>query len=267
MMDEFKNKVVWITGASSGIGEALAYTFAKHGAKLILSARRSEELERVKASCNLQDEHVLVLPLDVADTNKAAGLAQQALDRFGKIDILVNNAGISHWTKVKDLSLDVVKKVLDINFLGGVALTQAVLPGMLEKKAGQIVVISSVLGKMAVMKQGAYVASKHALQGFYDTLRLEVAQEGVQVLLVCPGFVRTNVAKNSLNRDGVAINQDNAKIATGLDPQYVSEKILKAIVKRKDEIIIAGAPEKSAIFLRRLFPGLFAYLMKKRKIL
>lgn len=266
-MDEFKNKVVWITGASSGIGEALAYTFAKQGAKLILSARRSEELERVKTSCNLPDGHILVLPMDVADTSKTAELSKQALELFGQIDILVNNAGISHWTKVKDLSLDVVRKIFDINFLGGVALTQAVLPGMLEKKAGQIVVISSVLGKMAVMKQGAYVASKHALQGFYDTLRLEVSQDGLQVLLVCPGFVRTNVAKNSLNRDGVAINQDNDKIVKGLDPRYVSEKILKAITSRKDEIIIAGTPEKTAIFLRRLFPGLFAYLMKKRKIL
>src|SRR5690606_26976232 len=132
--------------------------------------------------------------------------AKQVYDRFGRVDILVNNAGLSHWTKVKDLSLEVVHKIFNVNFFGGVALTKAVLPAMLENKQGHIVVISSVLGKMVVQKQAAYNASKHALQGFYDTLRLEVAAEGIKVLLVCPGFVRTNVAKNSLTTDGEAIN-------------------------------------------------------------
>jgi short-subunit dehydrogenase len=266
-MSYFTNKVVWITGASSGIGEALAITFARQGAKLILSARRKEELERVKESCNLPEDHVLVLPMDVADFGSIYELAKQALTHFNGVDILVNNAGVSHWTKVKDLSQDVIRKVFEVNFFGGITLTQAVLPHMLEKKQGKIVVISSVLGKMVVQKQAAYNASKHALQGFYDTLRLEVAKEGLGVLLVCPGFVRTNVAKNSLSKEGVAINQDNEKIQKGLDPVYVSEKILKAIENNNEEIIIAGAPEKFAIVLRRLFPSLFSYTMRKWKLL
>ncbi|MBX2955161.1 MAG: SDR family oxidoreductase [Cyclobacteriaceae bacterium] len=263
----FNGKVVWITGASSGIGESLVYAFARQGAKLVLSARRVEELQRVKATANLPDDDCLILPLDVSDTESVVTLSKQVYNRFGKIDILINNAGVSHWTKVKDLSLDVIHKIFNVNFFGGIALTKAVLPQMLENKSGHIVVISSVLGKMVVQKQAAYNASKHALQGFYDTLRLEVASDGVGVLLVCPGFVRTNVAKNSLNKDGVAINQDNDKIAKGLDPDDVAEKILKAIEKNKDEIIIAGRPEKSAIFLKRLAPSLFASMMRKRKLL
>jgi short-subunit dehydrogenase len=266
-MSNFTNKVVWITGASSGIGEALAYTFALQGAKLILSARREEELERVKSGCNLLDSQVFVLPMDVSDTGRVPAVTQRALTQFGGVDILVNNAGVSHWTKVKDLPLTVIHKVFDVNFFGGIALTQAVLPSMIEKKQGKIVVISSVLGKMVVQKQAAYNASKHALQGFYDTLRLEVAKEGLGVLIVCPGFVRTNVAKNSLSKEGVPINQDNEKIQQGLDPLYVSEKILKAIEQSKDEIIIAGVAEKSAIVLKRLFPSLFSYTMRKWKLL
>jgi short-subunit dehydrogenase len=263
----FKDKVVWITGASSGIGESLAYAFARQGAKLVLSARRVEELQRVKAACHLANENILILPLDVSDTTSIPEQAKAVYDRFGQVDILINNAGVSHWTKVKDLSLEVIHKIFNVNFFGGIALTKAVLPKMLESKRGHIVVISSVLGKMVVQKQAAYNASKHALQGFYDTLRLEVAADGVNVLLVCPGFVRTNVAKNSLNKEGVAINQDNDKIAKGLDPDYVAEEILKAIETKKDEIILAGRPEKSAILLKRLAPGLFAKMMRKRKLL
>jgi len=263
----FNDKVVWITGASSGIGESLAYAFAQHGAKLILSARRVEELERVKNNCNRTGEDILILPMDVSNLDHATQAATQALAQFGGIDVLINNAGVSHWTKVRDLSLDVIKKIFDVNFLGGIALTKAVLPIMLERKQGHIVVISSVLGKMVVQKQAAYNASKHALQGFYDTLRLEVAGEGIHVLLVCPGFVRTNVAKNSLNKEGVAINLDNEKISKGIDPAYVAEKILEAITSRRDEIIIAGKPEKTAILMKRLFPGLFAKMMRKRKFL
>jgi short-subunit dehydrogenase len=263
----FADQVVWITGASSGIGESLAYAFARQGAKLVLSARRAGELQRVKAACNVADENVLILPLDVSDTDALPGQAKHVYDRFGRVDILINNAGVSHWTKVRDLSLEVVHKIFKVNFFGGIALTKAVLPKMLETKRGHIVVISSVLGKMVVQKQAAYNASKHALHGFYDTLRLEVAADGVNVLLVCPGFVRTNVAKNSLNKDGVAINQDNEKIAKGLDPDDVADAILKAIEKNKDEIILAGRPVKSALLLKRLAPALFARMMRTRKLL
>jgi short-subunit dehydrogenase len=265
-MSYFDNKVVWITGASSGIGEALAYTFAKHKVKLILSARRADELARVKAACNLPDADVLILPLDVSEHTLSEAAAQKAIARFGQIDILVNNAGVSHWSKIKDLNMEVIKIIMNVNFLGSVSLTKAVLPEMLKRKSGNIVVISSILGKIVTPKQAAYNASKHAIMGFFDTLRAETKSDGVKVLLVCPGFVRTNVAKNSLNKEGQPINKDNNMIANGLDPLYVSEQVLNAIQKNKEEIIVAGPKEKFAVFIKRIAPGVFSKFISNNKI-
>jgi short-subunit dehydrogenase len=212
----------------------------------------------VKAATGLADSEVFILPLDVSDINSIEAAGQKANAHFVHIDVLVNNAGISLWSKLKDTSVEVIKKILDVNFLGGAALTKAVLPEMLNRKSGNIVVVSSILGKMVTPKQGAYNASKHALMGFYETLRAETQHDGINVLLVCPGFVRTNVAKNSLDRNGKPINKDNSMIANGLDPLYVSDKILQAIEARKCEIVIAGAKEKFGLALKRFFPGLFA---------
>jgi short-subunit dehydrogenase len=265
-MSYFDNKVVWITGASSGIGEALAYTFAKHPVKLVLSARRADELARVKAACGLPDQDVLILPLDVSEHSLSEAAAQKVIAHFGKVDILVNNAGLSHWSKIKDLNMEVIKIIMNVNFLGAVSLTKAVLPDMLKRKAGNIVVVSSILGKIVTPKQAAYNASKHALMGFFDTLRAETTNDGIKVLLVCPGFVRTNVAKNSLNKEGVPINKDNNMIAHGLDPLYVSDCILKAIQKNKEEIIVAGPKEKFGVWIKRMAPGLFSKYISNNKI-
>jgi short-subunit dehydrogenase len=262
----FENKVVWITGASSGIGEALAYTFAKRKVKLVLSARRADELERVKRNCNLPDESILVLPLDVAELNKANKAAQTVLNKFGQIDILINNAGLSHWSKIKDMTMEVLQRIINVNFLGSAALTKAVLPSMLERKQGNIVVISSILGKIVTAKQAAYNASKHALHGFFDTLRAEYGKEGIRVLLVCPGFVNTNVAKNSLNKDGQPINKNNKMIENGLSTLDVSETILSAISNNKEEIVIAGGKEKMAVWVKRFFPSLFSKIISNTKL-
>jgi len=265
-MSFFENKVVWITGASSGIGEALAYTFAKAGARLVLSARREDELKRVASGCNLPEQNILILPFDVSKYEVAETKAQEVLHRFGQIDILVNNAGLSHWSKVKDMGMDVLKKIIDTNFLGGAALTKAVLPSMLEKKKGQIVVISSILGKIVTHKQAAYNASKHALHGFFDTLRAEYGSEGIKVLIVCPGFVNTNVAKNSLDRNGNPIGRNNKMIENGLDPLYVSEQVLKAIQNNKEEILLAGTKEKFGVLMKRFAPGLFSKFISGNKL-
>ncbi len=265
-MASFENKVVWITGASSGIGEALAYTFAKAGAKLILSARREEELKRVAAACNISSDRILILPFDVSKYEEAETKAKEVLNHFGQVDILVNNAGLSHWSKIKDMGMDVLKKIIDTNFLGGAALTKAVLPSMLEKKKGQIVVISSILGKIVTGKQAAYNASKHALHGFFDTLRAEYGNDGIKVLIVCPGFVNTNVAKNSLDRNGNPIGRNNKMIEAGLDPIYVSEQILSAIQSGKEEIVLAGSKEKFGVLMKRFAPGLFSKFISNNKL-
>jgi short-subunit dehydrogenase len=265
-MSYFKNKVVWITGASSGIGEALAYTFAKAGAKLVLSARREEELKRVADACQLSSDKYFILPFDVSKHEEAEAKAKEVLARFGQVDILVNNAGLSHWSKIKDMSMEVLKRIIDTNFLGGVALTKAVLPSMLAKKQGQIVVISSILGKIITHKQAAYNASKHALHGFFDTLRAEYGGEGIKVLIVCPGFVNTNVAKNSLDRNGNPIGRNNKMIETGLDPIYVSQQVLSAIQNNKEEILLAGGKEKFGVLMKRFAPALFSKFISKSKL-
>ena len=260
------NQVVWITGASSGIGEALAYAFAKRNVNLVLSARRTEELERVKKACNMPDEKIMLLPMDVSKYEEAETKVSEVLVRFGQVDILINNAGLSHWSKIKDMTMDVLKQIMDTNFMGGVALTKALLPSMLLSKAGKIVVVSSILGKIVTHKQAAYNASKHALHGFYDTLRAEYASDGIKVLLVCPGFVNTNVAKNSLNRDGQPIGKNNKMIENGLDPNYVAEQIIRAIELNKEEIILAGSKEKFGVVLKRFFPKLFSKFISSNKM-
>ena len=264
-MTQFENKVIWITGASSGIGEALAYSFARQNARLVLSARRVAELERVKEGCKLPDEQVLLLPMDVSEYEKVEAQHQKVQEHFGPVDILINNAGLSHWSKIRDLSMEVLKKIMDVNFFGGVALSKAVLPSMLERKKGHIVVISSILGKIVTPKQAAYNASKHAIQGFYDTLRAEAGPEGVKVLVVSPGAVNTNVAKNSLDKEGKPINRSNKMIEKGLDPRDVAEKVLQAIRKGKEDIVLAGGKEKFAILMKRLSPGLFSKFLSGRK--
>lgn len=264
-MTQFEQKVVWITGASSGIGEALAYAFAKQKSRLVLSARRADELERVKKGCDLPEGQVLLLPLDVSEHDQAEEALQKVVEHFGQVDILINNAGLSHWSKIRDLSLDVIKKIMDVNFLGGVALTKAVLPQMLERKQGRVVVISSILGKIVTPKQAAYNASKHAIQGFYDTLRAEVRHEGIKVLVVNPGFVNTNVAKNSLDKEGKPINRSNKMIEKGLSPHFVAEEVIKALRRDKEEIILAGRKEKFAILMKRFTPGLFSKFLSGRK--
>lgn len=264
-MTSLENKVIWITGASSGIGEALAYTFAGEKVKLVLSARRAEELERVKNACHLPSENVLLLPLDVSEHDKAEEHYQKIKAHFGQVDILINNAGLSHWSKIRDLSMEVLQKIMNVNFFGGVALTKAVLPDMLARQQGYIVIISSILGKIVTPKQAAYNASKHAIQGFYDTLRTETAHEGIKVLIVNPGAVNTNVAKNSLDREGKPINKSNKMIEKGLAPSFVASETLKAIHKGKEEITLAGSKEKFAILLRRFAPALFSRFLSGRK--
>ncbi len=265
-MGFLNEKVVWITGASSGIGEALAYAFANHGAKLVLSARREEELKRVAANCQTAASNIFILPFDVSKYSDAEVQTQKVLEKFGRVDILINNAGLSHWSKIRDMSVDVLRQIIDTNFLGGAALTKAVLPSMLTNKNGHVVVVSSILGKIVTPKQAAYNASKHALHGFYDTLRAEYGKEGIKVLLVCPGFVNTNVAKNSLDRNGQPIGKNNKMIENGLSPAYVAEKIISAIESNQEELLLAGAKEKLGVYVKRFAPLLFSKFISGSKL-
>lgn len=263
-MSIFKDKVVWITGASSGIGEALAKKFAASGARLVLSARRIGELKRVKNSVQLADKDVLILQLDLSDTSRVDTLTQQVLQKFGRIDVLVNNGGISQRSLTKDTPLEIDRKIMEVNFFGTVALTKSVLPHFLKQQSGQIIVISSISGKFGFYFRSAYSASKHALHGFFESLRMEVDKDHIKVLLVCPGKIRTNISVNAVTASGEKHNTMDPATDEGMSAEQCALKIITGVEKGKEELFIGGK-ELKAVWIKRFFPGLFSKLIKKQK--
>ena len=258
----FQNNVAWITGASSGIGEALTYALHKRGAKLILSSRREEVLTKVKENCGGNTSNIYILPLDLADSNSLNQKADEALQAFGRIDYLFNNGGVSQRSKVVETNMDVVRKVMEVNFFGSVMLAKKVLPGMLERNTGHIIVTSSVMGKFGTRLRSSYAASKHALHGYFDCLRQEVHDDGVNISIVCPGFIKTNVTKNALEGDGSKHNKMGKGQERGMSPEAFVEQLLPKIEKGKEEIYIGGK-EIWGIYLKRLFPRVFNKVLRK----
>lgn len=261
----YNDKVVWITGASSGIGEHLAYALAEQGAKLILSGRNEKELQRVKQNCRQLTE-IQVLPLDVTEFDTIPQKTAEAVAFFHRIDIIINNAGISQRSKALDTDLSVDRRIMDINYFGSIGITKALLPVFLKQGAGQIVVISSVTGKIGTPYRSAYSASKHALHGFYDTLRAELEDQGISVSIVCPGYIRTNLSINALKGDGSKNNTMNDVIKNGLDAGVLAQKLLRQVAKRKEEFYIGGK-EILAIYIKRFFPGMLSKIIKRAKVI
>ena len=259
-MSKLKNKVVWITGASSGIGQALAFAMAKEGAKLVLSSRREQELKNVAEKCA---SDVLILPLDLSNSSNFKDLTQQVLEHFGSIDVLINNGGISQRSEAAQTSLEVDRKLMEVNYFGAAALTKAVLPIMQQQKSGHLVAISSLSGKFGFFLRSAYSASKFALVGFYESLRLEEEKNNIKVSLVFPGFVHTNISQNALSGDG----QKHAKLDNnqkgGISAEKCARDIIRGIKKDKHEII-SGGSEKWGILLNRLFPNLFYRILREK---
>lgn len=260
-MKKFENKVVWITGASSGIGEATAYQFAKEGAKLILSARREDELLRVKKQTGLPDNHVLILPIDVEKIEEMPQKAKKAIAYFGKIDVLFNNAGISQRGSVLETNMDVYHKIMSINFFGVIALTKAVLPFMQQQKSGNIATTSSISGKLATPMRSGYCASKHALHGFFDALRSEIYQDNISVTLICPGYIHTNISYNAVAADGSKFGKMDENQANGMPPEECAKRIVEAIYQEKQEVYMGGK-EVLGIYLKRFFPRILSKLLR-----
>lgn len=260
----FRNRVVWITGASSGIGEALAFQLSARGAKLILSSRRLEALQKVKEACPGRQGNIRLLPLDLARGDELPAKAKEALALFDRVDVLINNAGVSQRSLVCETQLAVDRLIMEINFFGAVALTKAVLPSMLARGSGHIVVVSSVMGKFASPYRSAYAASKHALHGFFDALRAEVEGRGVQVTIACPGFVRTSVSLNALTGDGSPHAKLDPGVAKGISPEVCARHILRAVEQGKEEVVIGK--EKVAVYLKRFFPGLLSRAIRRVRV-
>ena len=257
----FKDKVVWITGASSGIGEHLTYALADEGARLILSSRNKKELQRVKNNCQ-NDSNILILPLDITDFEAMQPAVDKAVDTFGRIDLLINNAGLSQRSLIKETLLAVDQRIMAVNYMGTVAMTKAVLPVMLAQGHGHVAVVSSVMGIIGVPWRSAYAASKHALHGYFDSMRSEVFRDNIKVTILCPGYVRTNVTINALRGDGSPNNQMAKETSKGMDPASCARKMLRAIERGREEVYIGGQ-ETIAIYVKRLAPWLFSYVVKR----
>ncbi len=262
----FKQKRIWITGASSGIGEALAHAMAAQGAHLVISARNERELQRVAAECAAAGAaSVLVQPLDLADTASLAPIAHSVLQQMGKLDILVNNGGISQRSLAKDTSIEVDQRLMQVNYLGTVALTKAVLPSMLLHQLGHIVTVTSLMGKFGAPLRSSYAAAKHALHGFFDSLRAELASTPIQVTLICPGYVRTNISVNALTGSGKQQGSMDEATDKGLLPEQAAEKIMRAIENGKHEVCFGGK-EVLGVYLKRFFPRYLAKVVARAKV-
>jgi short-subunit dehydrogenase len=258
----FKDKVVWITGASSGIGEAMARAFANQGAKLVISARREEELNRVKRDLGLADERCMVLPFDVVQYDQAEAKVAEIMQYFGRIDVLMNNAGVSSRGFTVDNTMEAYKKIFELNVFSVIAITKAVLPMMIAQKSGHITVTSSVAGKVGTPMRSSYAATKHAMHGFFDSLRAEVWQDNIDVTIICPGYIKTNISLNALAASGEKYGKMDENQEKGMAPEVCAEKILKGMAAKKLELYIGGR-EVMGIYLKRFFPKLLAKIVRR----
>jgi short-subunit dehydrogenase len=256
----FQDRRIWITGASSGIGEALALAFHRVGAKLILSARREDELKRVQAACG-GEPNIRILPLDVSNAEELPEKTQTALKIFEGIDILVLNAGITQRSRTRETSESVYRRIMEVNFFAPEAMARAVLTSMLAQKSGHMVVISSVAGKFGVPMRSGYSASKFALHGFFEALRAEEERNGIRVTMVCPGFIRTDISLSALRGDGHKNAKMDPELARGMPVDECARQILQGVAAKRNEIVIAAFREKILVYLKRFLPGILARMM------
>ena len=255
--------VVWITGASSGIGEALAYEWSKLGAWVILSARRESELERVKAACAFSDRCTVAL-LDLSRQEDIELAADRLLQQFGTIDILVNNGGISQRSLAVETDVSVDRRIMEVDYFSGVILAKKLLPAMIAKGSGHIVAISSIVGKFGFPLRSAYSAAKHAMHGFYESLWAELNTQGIRVTVVCPGRILTNISLSALTKDGAPHGEMDHGQANGISAETCAKKIIKAVEKNKKEVYI-GKKDLLMIYFKRYIPWLYYRLVSKVK--
>ena len=256
--------VIWITGASSGIGEATARKFSTEGFALILSARNTQELERVKRSCAFPED-CRILPLDLASSADFPEKVATAISFFGQVDMVLHNGGISQRSLIKDTQLEVDRKLMEVNYFGTVALTKAILPHFIQRKQGQFGVVTSLVGKFGSPFRSSYAGSKHALHGFFDTLRAEHHQDGISVTLICPGFIRTQVSINAVTGDGTPLGEMDQAQNQGMSPEVCAKQLYQAIKGKKEEVYIGGK-ETLAVYLKRFLPGLFSKILRTAKV-
>ena len=255
-------KIIWITGASSGIGEALALEFAVPGNELILSSRNTDALNNVATKCEAKGSKAHVISIDLSSETSINEAFTQARNSVNRIDVLINNGGVSQRSLVSETPLDVDRKIFEINFFGAVFLSKKVLPWMIETGGGTIAAMSSMVGRFGFPLRSAYSASKHALHGFFESLYLENHDKGIKTLLICPGRIRTNISVNAVTAEGKAHAQMDAGQTGGISPEKCAKKIAKALRKGKREVWVGGK-EILMMYFRKYLPGLFFRIAKK----
>ncbi|GAB4201845.1 MAG: SDR family NAD(P)-dependent oxidoreductase [Bacteroidia bacterium] len=262
-LNYFNGKVIWITGASSGIGEALFKHLLRHtSASLVISARNAEKLNEI-ANSSKDTSRVYVLPFDLGENFDAEKLVNDVISKFGRIDILVNNGGVSQRAMVLETSEETERKLFEVNYFSYVKLSKAVLPYMIRQKYGHIVVMSSIAGKFGFYLRSTYSAAKHALHGYFESLRLEYENQGVLVTIVCPGKVKTNVSVNALTGEGKKHNQLDESHQNAMSADKAAEIILKRIAQKREEVYVGGK-EIVMVYLKKYLTFVFNWLIRKQ---
>ncbi len=262
--NQIKNMTCWITGASSGIGAALAVKLNKSGANLILSSRNQRLLEELKQNCDFP-ERVKIMVCDMEKTETLATAAGEAWKIFNGIDYVFLNAGIAVRDMAMNTDLTMVKKVMNVNFFSNTEISKTLLPWMIKSGHGHFVVTSSLCGKFGVPKLSAYAASKHALHGYYESLRAEHGNQGIKVTMVTAGLVKTNITMNALKGDGTLYGKMQESIANGIEPEKCARLIVRAVLEKRREVLVGGI-EKYAVLLKRFFPGVHSYVIDKHPL-
>jgi short-subunit dehydrogenase len=259
-------KTAWIIGASSGIGEALALELARRGARLLLSARRHDELARVAARCRALGATAELHPLDLCDPAALPAAVARGLARAGEVDLLVLAAGVSQRALATDTAVEVDRRLMEVNYFGPLAVAKGVVPAMVARGRGQLLVLSSLVGKFGTPLRSGYAASKHALHGFFDSLRAEVHRHGVGVALCCPGYIQTEITLRSLTGDGTAYGKVDDALKRGMPVEECALEILKQLGRGKDEFTVGRGTEKYGVLLKRLAPGVLHRIVRNHTV-
>lgn len=259
-MGFWNNKTIWVTGASSGIGEAIVNEVAADGAKLILSSRSKDKLEAFKNQLPNAEKHI-VLPIDVSNPEAVQKAVSENAELLSTVDVLVNNAGISQRAHTWEASHESERHIMETNYFGPIVLAKAVLPGMMKRNSGHIINMSSIVGKIGFPLRSSYAASKHALHGYFDTLRAELHDTNIHVMLVCPGRIKTNISLNAVTGDGTKHGEMDPGQAGGIPADVCAHKILSAAKNHKAELYIGK--EQALIYLDRYLPSIFRAVVSK----
>lgn len=262
---DLKNKVIWITGASSGLGQALAGECALRGGQVILTARRIAELEKIKATLVHPEQH-LCIGADITDESQVLHAYEQVLQSKGQIDWLINNAGLSQRALIADTTMQTERAIMEVDYFSQVFITKTVLPTFLKQKSGKIAFVSSVAGLLGTQYRASYSAAKAAIHMWANSLRAEVADQGVAVSVIFPGFIKTNVSINALNGEGKPQGHDNEATANGLTPEVFAKTVVNALLKDEEYIVVGGAKEKLGVLVSRLSPTTLYKMIRKMKV-